>query len=117
MSFISNQYIYWRRIFCRYGLNKFLINKAEEAGAKIYFGHGLDSTNSDFRDGPANNDGGDVGCILTFDITSPEGVKSKKYVNCACPVLACDGGGSRVRHAMKGQGFTEFSEILLGIET
>jgi hypothetical protein len=29
-------------------------------------------------------------------------------------LLGCDGGGSRVRYAMKEQGHTTFSEALLG---
>ncbi len=61
--------------------------------------------------------GGDVGGILAFDITLTDGTTSKKFVNCGCPIIACDGGGSRVRYAMKQQGFTNYTEQLLGKET
>ena len=96
----------------RYELNKFLIGKAEAAGARIYFGHGLDSEASVFSDNSVN-EGGNVGSTLAFDVVV-DGVKSKRYVQCRCPVLACDGGGSRVRYAMKNQGLTTFTETLLG---
>jgi hypothetical protein len=50
-------------------------------------------------------------------VTEADGSKGKRFVHCACPVLACDGGGSRARYAMKEHGQTEFSETLLGVET
>lgn len=92
-----------------------MISKAEQAGAKIYFGHTLDIEGSDFNDNLFNK-GGDVGSVLAFDVNN-DGIKSKRFVNCACPVLGCDGGGSRARHAMKAQGLTSFTESLLGAET
>lgn len=95
-------------------MNKFLIQKSEEAGVKIYFGHALDVSETSFTDG-AINAGGGVGSRLCFEVEE-NGTKSKRYVNCACPVLGCDGGGSRVRYAMKMQGLTDFTETLLGIE-
>jgi 2-polyprenyl-6-methoxyphenol hydroxylase-like FAD-dependent oxidoreductase len=100
----------------RYGLNKFLIGKAEEAGVKIHFGHCLETSETKFAD---SDDfcGGDVGSVLCFDVTAVDGTKSKRYVRCQCPVIGADGGGSRVRHAMRQQGLTEFTETLLGIET
>ena len=100
---------------CRYELNKFLIAKAEAAGTKFYFGHSLDAKETSFDDNAVNG-GGAVGSTLVFDVTV-DGVTSKKYVNCACPVLACDGGGSRARFAMKEQGFTQYTETLLGSDT
>lgn len=100
----------------RYDLNKFLIGKAEQAGAKFFFGHSLDAAGTDFSDNAVNG-GGDVGSTLCFDVGSAaEGTAGKRYVHCACPVLACDGGGSRARHAMKSQDFTNFTETLLGSE-
>lgn len=103
-------------IFCnRYELNKFLIGKAEQAGAKFYFGHGLVTQETSFSDNDVNG-GGDVGSTLAFEVTEADGSKGKRYVHCACPVLACDGGGSRVRYAMREQGMTEFTETLLGSE-
>lgn len=98
----------------RYDLNKFLIGKAEQAGAKFYFGHSLNATETDFLDN-ATNGGGDVGSTLCFDVTV-DGAPSKRYVQCGCPVLACDGGGSRARYAMNTQGLTTFTETLLGSE-
>jgi len=99
----------------RYELNKFLIAKAEAAGTKFYFGHSLDAKETSFDDNSVNG-GGAVGSTLVFDVTV-DGVTSKRYVNCACPVLACDGGGSRARFAMKEQGFTQYTETLLGSDT
>lgn len=83
----------------------------------MYFGHALDSANCEFNDNDVNN-GGDVGSVLAFDVTSSDGLetKSRAFVKCACPILACDGGGSRVRAAMKEQGYTDSSEKLLGAE-
>lgn len=100
----------------RYELNKFLIGKAEHAGAKFHFGHGLDSKETNFGDSDVNG-GGDVGCTLAFDVTEADDTKTKRYVHCACPVFACDGGGSRARYAMRELGITEFTETLLGAET
>lgn len=100
----------------RYELNKFLIGKAEKAGAKFYFGHGLDTKETSFADNDANG-GGDVGCTLAFEVVEADGSKGKRFVHCACPVLACDGGGSRARYAMKEAGMTEFTESMLGSET
>jgi kynurenine 3-monooxygenase len=97
---------------CRYELNKFLIGKAEEAGAKFYFGHSLVSTETDFGDNDVNK-GGDVGSTLAFEVTEVDGTKTNRYVHCACPVFACDGGGSRARYALREKGLTEFTETLL----
>jgi hypothetical protein len=93
-------------------LNKFLIGKAEEAGAKFYFGHSLVSTETDFGDNDVNK-GGDVGSTLAFEVTEADGTKTMRYVHCACPVFACDGGGSRARYALREKGLTEFTETLL----
>lgn len=80
----------------------------------MYFGHELDTNETDYLDNKVNN-GGDVGCILSFKVVV-DGVQTKRFINCACPVLGCDGGGSRTRYAMKQQGLTEFTEALLGAE-
>lgn len=95
----------------RYELNKFLIQKSETAGAKIFFGHELDTNGTTFIE-----EGGDVGATLKFKVTN-NGVTSEKIVRCECPVIACDGGGSRARYAMRKDGLLEFSESLLGTET
>lgn len=97
----------------RYELNKFLIAKAEQAGAKFYFGHGLLSSETNFGDNDTNK-GGDVGSTLAFEVTEADGSKTKRFVHCACPVFACDGGGSRARYAMRDHGLTQFTETLLG---
>ena len=83
----------------------------------MFFGHSLDVDGSDFGPGDANGGGGDVGSVLCFEVT-PEGggEKEKRFVRCSCPVLGCDGGGSRVRYTMKKQGLTDFTESLLGAE-
>ena len=91
-------------------MNKFLIQKAEEAGATIYFGHELVVDGTNFLDSD-NNNGGDVGCILEFRVNG-----ESKRINCACPVFGCDGGGSRARYAMRSNGLCEFEESLLGTE-
>mmetsp|Transcript_21348 Transcript_21348/g.30907 ORF Transcript_21348/g.30907 Transcript_21348/m.30907 type:complete len:455 (-) Transcript_21348:652-2016(-) len=98
----------------RFELNKFLIQKAESAGAKIYFGHSLDSDSTDFSDGTCNG-GGDVGCTLEF-VAHRDGIESRVRVFCACPVVGCDGGGSRARYAMRNAGLTEFKETMLGTD-
>lgn len=103
--------------FARYELNKFLIQKAEESGARLFFGHALDVDGTNFGSSSANGEGGDVGSVLAFEVMAGGGAKEKKFVRCSCPVLGCDGGGSRVRYAMRNQGLTEFSESLLGAET
>lgn len=84
----------------------------------MHFGHALDVDGTNFGSSSANGEGGDVGSVLAFDVTTGSGdAKEKKFLRCACPVLGCDGGGSRVRYAMRNQGLTEFSESLLGAET
>ena len=99
-------------------MNKFLIQKAEESGAKMYFGHALAVDGSNFSSNVVNGDGGDVGSILAFEVAVDGGAdKEMRFVRCSCPVLGCDGGGSRVRYTMKSQGLTEFTESLLGSET
>lgn len=104
-------------LFVRFELNKFLINKATESGAKIYFGHSLDESGTTFADDENNNKGGDVGCTLAFNVRSEEGVDSRLLVACHCPVVACDGAGSRARYSMRKDGLTEFTETMLGDET
>lgn len=91
-----------------------MIQKAEEAGAKIYFGHGLEIDGTTFLDND-NNGGGEVGCTLEFTVVEGEAKRSVR-VNCACPVFGCDGGGSRARYAMRAGGLCEFEESLLGTE-
>ena len=101
----------------RFELNKFLINKATESGAKIYFGHSLDESSTTFADDDNNNNGGDVGSTLVFNVRGEDDVTSRVVVACQCPVLACDGAGSRSRYAMRKDGLTEFTETMLGAET
>ena len=98
----------------RFELNKFLIQKAEESGAKIYFGHELLVDGTSFLDSD-NNGGEDVGCTLEFNVQEGDNNRTVK-VNCACPVIGCDGGGSRARYAMRTNGLCEFTESLLGTE-
>jgi len=101
----------------RFGLNKFLINKATEAGAKIYFGHALDEKGSTFADDDFVNKGGDVGSTLAFNVRDEDGKDSRVKVACMCPVVACDGAGSRARYTMRNDGLTEFTESMLGADS
>ena len=94
-------------------MNKFLINKAVDAGAKIYFGHALDEKDTSFADNE-NNGGGDVGCTLVFNVRDEDNVESRVTVACHAPVIACDGAGSRARYSMRNDGLTEFTETMLG---
>lgn len=104
-------------MYNRYELNKFLIGKAEESGVKIHFGHCIETSETKFASESNEEGEANVGSFLCFDVTGADGTKSKRYVKCHCPVIGADGGGSRVRHAMRQQGMTEFTEVLLGIET
>lgn len=83
----------------------------------MHFGHALNVEGSDFGPNCVNGDGGDVGAILSFEVTADGGDKEIRYLRCSCPVLGCDGGGSRVRYTMKKHGLTDFTETLLGVET
>lgn len=110
------------RLFQRYGkddsecnysisridLNKFLIDAAAQAGAEFHFDHALSDT-SDFSGGEA------VGCVLNFT-KGPPGKPEKQErmrVRVHCPVIACDGGGSRVRYALRKSNLTTFTEDIL----
>ena len=55
------------------------------------------------------------GSFLHFNCGQPDkGIPSRMLrVRCHCPVVACDGGGSRVRYAMRHRRLTSFSEDLL----
>ncbi|CAE7427368.1 kmo [Symbiodinium sp. CCMP2456] len=85
----------------RLDLNKFLLNAAADAGAELHFDHGL-LESSDFLTG------GSIGSCLHFK----RGTGFLK-VHADCPVIACDGAGSRVRYALRRCGLTEFTEDLL----
>eukprot|EP00747_Dinoflagellata_sp_TGD_P169513 gnl/TRDRNA2_/TRDRNA2_198667_c0_seq1.p1 gnl/TRDRNA2_/TRDRNA2_198667_c0~~gnl/TRDRNA2_/TRDRNA2_198667_c0_seq1.p1 ORF type:complete len:576 (+),score=139.18 gnl/TRDRNA2_/TRDRNA2_198667_c0_seq1:96-1823(+) len=91
----------------RIDLNKFLIEAAETEGATLHFDHNMSET-SDFVTG-------EVGCTLNFVQGPPNKPEELKYlkVKVMCPIIACDGGGSRVRYALKRAGVLEFSEDLL----
>jgi kynurenine 3-monooxygenase len=82
----------------RYELNKFLIRKAEEAGAKFHFGHGLVSM-----------DVSGAYPKLKFKVDGGGEVD----VQCPGPIVAADGGGSRVRYAMRDSGTCSFDELML----
>merc|ERR1719157_235316 len=85
----------------RVELNKFLIDQASKDGAVFHFDHNLSET-SDF--GGSNP----TGCVLNF---AKDGKRFR--VKVGCPVIACDGGGSRVRYALRRAGLTEFTEDVL----
>ena len=86
----------------RLDLNKFLLNAAADAGADLHFDHAL-LESSDFLTE------GSVGSCLHFK----QGGGSFLKVHADCPVVACDGAGSRVRYALRRCGLTEFTEDLL----
>lgn len=92
----------------RIDLNCFLINLAIKEGAHFHFDHAL-CDSSDFS-GPET-----VGCELHFR-QGPMGQPEKQTflrVKVLCPVIACDGAGSRVRYALRKAGLTDFTEDLL----
>ena len=80
---------------------KFLIQAAVDLGATINFDHALSET-SDFATE------GDVGCILNFTSGHPSKPEElqRLQVDVKCPVVACDGAGSRARYAMRHSGLT-----------
>lgn len=85
----------------RIELNKFLLNAAADAGAQLHFDHELVES-SDFS-GKSS-----VGSELHFR-TKEQNLK----INAKCPVIACDGAGSRARYALRRYGLTDFSEDIL----
>jgi kynurenine 3-monooxygenase len=89
----------------RIDLNKFLIDKAAAEGATFHFNHNLSET-SDFGGSEL------TGCTLHFTKGGPKENTPVRMKVC-CPVIACDGGGSRVRYALRRSGLTEFSEDVL----
>jgi len=95
----------------RVDLNKYLINVASKLGAEFHFGHQLSET-SDFS-------GEDlVGCKLHFTCQQFEGgapVGSAQHFRFQvdCPVIACDGAGSRARYALRHAGLTTFTEDII----
>ena len=73
----------------RWELNVVLMSAAEEAGCKLHFSHSL--THLDIA---GNN--------LFFYMQNPESTQLyQKRVHCK-HIFGCDGGGSRVRQALKG---------------
>mmetsp|Transcript_123444 Transcript_123444/g.308471 ORF Transcript_123444/g.308471 Transcript_123444/m.308471 type:complete len:564 (-) Transcript_123444:93-1784(-) len=95
----------------RLDLNKYLINVAAQNGAEFHFGHQLSDT-SDFS--------GDelVGCKLNFSCQKyeggvPSGSAQHLRFRVLCPVIACDGAGSRARYALNRSGLTTFTEDII----
>jgi len=90
----------------RYQLNVFLIEAADKAGVKIHFDHGLSETSR-------LSSASEIGADLHFTVGYGTDTLSKVRYECKSPVIACDGGGSRVRYAMRHHGLTSFTEDLL----
>merc|ERR1719230_382764 len=92
----------------RIDLNKFLIDAAAKAGAEFHFDHNLSET-SDFASA------GMVGSTLNFTKGPPNKPEQLERfrLKAKCPVIACDGAGSRVRYALRRAGLTSFTEDLL----
>ena len=84
----------------RYELNVYLLNKAEEAGAVVNFGHAL--TNVDFFGGSQTE------TVLEFQTGGREG--PKHIVRVDGPVIGADGAGSRIRNALRDQGAIEYED-------
>jgi len=85
----------------RFELNKYLIERAAEAGCVLKFGHRLTSC--------VFQDRGDR-ALLTFERTDGGGVGSVLRARCDCPIIAADGAGSRMRYAMRDAGACVFRE-------
>lgn len=92
----------------RLDLNKFLLDVAGREGADLHFNHALSDT-SDFTSP------GMIGCKLHFcrSISDKPETREALRVSAACPVIACDGAGSRVRYALRRSGLTSFTEDVL----
>ena len=83
----------------RYELDAHLLNAADKAGVHIEFDHQLSET-SEVADSSS--------CVLHFF----QGDKHRR-IQCNCPIIACDGAGSRTRLAMRHAGLTSFQSQLL----
>jgi len=92
----------------RIDLNKFLIDLAVKEGAEFHFEHQLSETS-------AFNSDGLVGSELHFvqGARSQPDKHRRLRVRVHCPIVACDGAGSRVRYALKRAGHTSFTEDIL----
>jgi len=92
----------------RFELNKFLIELAHKSGATFHFNHLLSET-SNFVSGGA------MGSTLHFTKSNPDGAgEGERFrLKLDCPVVACDGAGSRARYALRRQGLTTFTEELI----
>lgn len=84
----------------RYQLNIYLMNRAEEAGAVLHFGHNLLST--DLMSLQHSNE-----TMLRF--TLDNGKVDKKVVVTG-PIIAADGAGSKMRYEMRDAGLLDFTE-------
>lgn len=85
----------------RYELNRFLLQRAEEAGATLRFGHQIVDIDLAAGNFPR----------LRFEVERGEGVAPEPLtVDCTGPVIAADGGGSGVRRALMRIGAVEATE-------
>ena len=96
----------------RYDLNRFLIQRAEDAGATLHFGHQivdfkLGETSGGFPTLRFRVDGG--GASGGAESTSA----TEKVFTCRGPVIAADGGGSAVRAALQALGVCSASREVL----
>ena len=83
----------------RYELNIYLMNRAEEAGAILHFGHNLQST--DMMSLQHANES-----ILRFTLDG--GVEKKIVVS--GPIIGADGAGSKLRYQLRDAGILDFTE-------
>jgi kynurenine 3-monooxygenase len=83
----------------RYQLNVYLMNRAEEAGVKLHFGHTLASC--DFNSLRHSNE-----TVLRFTLDG--GVEKKILVS--GPIIGADGAGSKLRYQLRDAGVLDFTE-------
>lgn len=83
----------------RYELNIYLINKAEQAGVSVNFGHHLIGGDFFIRDAPNDT-------MLVFQ--KPDGTSKRVHVRGT--IIGADGGGSAVRNILGKNGCLHFTE-------
>lgn len=89
----------------RLDLNKYLIDVAASEGAQFHFSHRLCESSNFASEGL-------VGCELHF-VKGSGTSTSRLRAKVLCPVIACDGAGSRARYALRRAGLTTFAEDII----
>jgi 2-polyprenyl-6-methoxyphenol hydroxylase-like FAD-dependent oxidoreductase len=81
-------------IYSRYELNKYLLSAAEEAGARVLFGHSVENMDFEKKE-------------VTFSH------KGKSVTHKVGMIFGADGGGSQTRRAMRANKLMDFKEEVL----